>query len=329
MSDPYAILEVSPRASFTVIKAAYRALMAENHPDHKGDDERAKQINAAYALLSDDKKRAKYDADQKPKNGTFIGNYEVLEQIAEGGFGCTYKGRQNLTQELVCIKHCSEVSAAHDKVLIQEAKSIWDLRHYALPAMRDIHRLDDGSLALIMSYIEGPTLEQVIEKTKRLDPEHVAWITERTLNALLYLHHHGVVHGDLKPQNIIVQPKTHSVVLVDFGLAVVKPTASTKSLGYTPVFAPPEQIAGKPLLPESDFYSLGMCMVYALSGDINATKRRDVPAVTPDPMCRFIKKLVVNDPLSRPRNELFEEFLEVRKQSFGRGRTGMKPIPGF
>jgi serine/threonine protein kinase len=332
--DPYVTLEVSPRASAPVIKAAYHALSKESHPDRSADDDlnsmvdRAKALNAAYATLSDPKKRAKFDKDVK--SGTLIGNYKVLEEIAEGGFGTTYKGEHTLTKAPVCIKHCSEVSNAHDAVLINEARAIWDLRHYALPVMRDMQRLEDGSLALIMSYIEGPTLEQVVEKAGKLDAETVAWITERILNALLYLHHHGVVHGDIKPQNIIVQPATHSVVLIDFGLAIVKPGGSTKSMGYTPTFAPPEQVAGKTLLPPSDFYSLGMLMIYALcGGDMAAVEARNVPSSVPDPVCTFIKSLVKKNVLLRPQDGLFDQFREIRQKAFGRARTGMKPIAGL
>lgn len=328
--DPYLTLEVSPRASAEVIKAAYHALAKVNHPDRKGSEQRLKNLNAAYATLSDAKERAALDKDRRPGKDGLIGNYRVVEQIAEGGFGTTYKGEQVINGAMVCIKHCSEVSAAHDAVLINEAKAIWDLRHFSLPAMRDMHRLEDGSLALVMSYVEGPTLEQLVEKTKRLDAEHVAWITERILNALMYLHHHGVVHGDIKPQNLIIQPQSHSVVLIDFGLSVVKPTSSTKSQGYTPFFAAPEQIAGKTILPESDFYSLGMLMIYALTGgDMKAVERLDVPSSVPDPMCKFIKSLIVRDVLRRPKDDLFDKFREVRKESFGRVRSEMKPIPGY
>lgn len=326
--DPYKVLEVDPRASSIVIKAAYQALMRQNHPDRNGNEQRAKDINVAYAILSDLQERQSYDHMVQDKSGTLIGNYRVLEAIAEGGFGRTYKGEQLLTKEPVCIKHCSMVAPAYDEVLIQEAKSIWDLRHYALPVMRDMQRLDDGSLALIMSYIPGYTLEKIVDKSGKLDAETTAWIVERLLNALLYLHHHGVIHGDIKPQNIIIQPKTHSVVLVDFGLAMVKPSESAKSQGYTPVFASPEQIAGKVLLPASDYYSIGMVMLYALNGGKNIEKRL-VPSSLPAPMTDFLKNLIKEDVLSRPQKDLFENFIQVRQQSFGRSRSGMKNIPGF
>lgn len=326
--DPYKLLEVDPRASQPVVKAAYQALIKQYHPDHSGTDVKAKELNAAFEILSDADKRKKFDKSLKDKTGTIIGSYRVLESIAEGGFGATYKGEHILTKDPVCIKHCSMVSPAHDAVLIQEMKSIWDLRHYALPCMRDLQRLEDGSLALIMSYIPGYTLEHIVEKAGKLEPETTAWIAERILNALLYLHHHGVIHGDIKPQNVIIQPNTHSVVLVDFGLAMVRPGSSDKSLGYTPVFASPEQIAGKSLLPASDYFSLGMLMVYAL----NAGKRMDkkeVPASVPDPMANFISRLVKKDVLERPQKDLFDDFIKVRHESFGRARSGLRNIPGF
>jgi len=326
--DPYKTLEVSNRASPTVIKAAYQALIKKYHPDHNGDGDKTKELIAAYDVLSDPTKKKEYDKEAKNQIGTIIGSYRVLESIAEGGFGITYKGEHVITKDPVCIKHCSMVSPAHDAILIQEMKSIWDLRHYAMPVMRDLQRLDDGSLALIMSYIPGYTLEQIVEKAGKIEPETTAWITERILNALLYLHHHGVIHGDIKPQNIIIQPSNHSVVLVDFGLAMVRPGSSDKSIGYTPVFASPEQIKGKTLLPASDYYSVGMLMVYALNGGKRMDKKQ-VPTTVPDPMTDFIAKLTKEDVLSRPQSNLFEDFIKVRQDSFGRTRSGMRNIPGF
>lgn len=326
--DPYKTLEVSNRASPLVIKAAYHALVKKYHPDQGGTKEQFQELQEAYGMLSDDSKRKAFDKKANSKTGTVIGSYKVLSAIAEGGFGSTYKGEHLITKDPVCIKHCSMVSPAHDAVLIQEMKSIWDLRHYALPVMRDLQRLDDGSLALIMSYIPGPTLEQIVEKAGKLEAESTAWITERILNALLYLHHHGVIHGDIKPQNVIIQPTTHSVVLVDFGLAMVKPGSSEKSAGYTPVFASPEQIKGKVLLPASDYYSVGMMMVYALNGGKHMGKKI-VPSNVPDPMAEFISRITKDEVLLRPQEDLFDEFVKVRHESFGRARSGMKNIPGF
>jgi serine/threonine protein kinase len=327
MENFYKTLQVDPRASVAVIKAAYQALIKVHHPDRAGSTEKTVEINEAYETLSNTKKRAAYNKKIK-SDESVIGNYRILEEIAEGGFGTTYRGEHVITKSEVCIKHCSMVSPEHDAVLIQEAKAIWDLRHYALPAMRDLQRLNDGSLALIMSYIPGYTLEQVAEKAGKVDAETVAWIAERILNALMYLHHHGVIHGDIKPQNVIIQPETHSVVLVDFGLAMVRPGTSDKSIGYTPIFASPEQISGKALLPASDYYSLGMMMVYALNGG-KRMRRKEIPASVPDPMSDFIASLTQKNALSRPQKDLFDEFVKIRFESFGRARSGMKKIKGL
>jgi len=157
----------------------------------------------------------------------------------------------------------------------------------------------------------------------------VCWITQRIINALQYLHYHGVVHGDIKPQNLIVQEETHSVCLVDFGLAMVKPTSKDRAKGYTPIFASPEQIAGQTLLPESDFYSLGMTILFMLTGSLEHTEKLMIPNDVPDPLCEFIKRLLRRDVLSRPRwdsEDLNETLQKVRMASFGRTHSDMKRL---
>lgn len=85
MFDPYKVLEVNNRAGQVVIKAAYQALMKKAHPDHNGDEDLSKSLNAAYEILSNSKKRKEYDLISQDKSGTIIGNYRVIEAIAEGG----------------------------------------------------------------------------------------------------------------------------------------------------------------------------------------------------------------------------------------------------
>lgn len=327
----YDLLQVNPKANPDVIHSAYKTLMKIHHPDKTGgDDAVARLLNEAYGVLSDPVKRAHYDGTAESfGEGSIIGNYQVLELIAEGGFGRTYRGEHIIVGEPVCIKDCSNVDKDLQEALIEEAKAAWDLRHYAIPVMRDVLRLVDGSPVLIMSYIPGLTLEKIVEKISRLDPEHVAWIAERVLNALMYIHYQGVIHGDLKPQNIIIQEESHAVVIVDFGLSSVKPSSKSESKGYTPYFAPPEEVNGLTLVPESDFYSLGMTMLYALSGDPEAVLKKQVPDGTPEPLCRFISRLIVRDVLVRPnweKENLCETIQEVRRKSFGRIRSNMKPI---
>ena len=159
------------------------------------------------------------------------------------------------------------------------------------------------------------------------------WIMERIINGLNYIHRNGVIHGDLKPQNIVVQEDRHMAVLLDFGLSLVRPGRSSKSKGYTPFYAPPEEMAGKPLVPESDYYSLGMTMLFALSGGHENVERKLVPNDVPDAICEFVKKLIARDVSARPQygqydNDLGDLISEVRRKVFGRSFSGMKPIYG-
>jgi len=331
----YEVLEVNPRARTSVIDAAWKALMKEVHPDIPGHSMRgdtAKSLNEAKDILTDSLKRADYDKQLNSINPSAIGPYKIIKQIAEGGFGRTYLAEHKILKEQVCIKDCSNVSLGDSGMLIDECKAVWDLRHYALPAMRDLIKMDDGRLVLIMSYIPGLTLQQIVEKTGALDSEHVCWITERILNALTYLHRNGVIHGDLKPQNIIVQPEKHMAVIVDFGLSLVKPNSKSEAKGYTEYYAPPEEIDGKPLVPESDYYSLGMTMLFALGGKAEYVTRKEVPDDTPDELCEFIKRLIARNVSGRPqygKEDITDTFVEIRKKVFGRHRSGMKPIVGI
>jgi serine/threonine protein kinase len=337
LADYYARLHVHPKARKEVIEAAYKALARVYHPDAGGNEEMFKAIGEAHQVLTDRNARAEYDEQRAPSKDRVVGQYRVLEKIAEGGFGTTHKAEHLVTRQLACIKFCTNVAPEFFDLLIEEAQAAWDLRHYAIPAIRDLVHLEDGSYALVMSYIPGPTLAQVIEKVGPLEAEHVAWISDRVLNALKYIHYHGVVHGDIKPQNIIVQPKKHMAVLVDFGLSSIKPTSKSSAKGFTEVFAPPEQIAGGTILPESDLYSLGVTMLFSLNGgDVARTLRREVPVGVPPQLKEFIRRLIVRDVMQRPRwpeeaheDDIIDQLRAVRRGAFGREQSKMKPIPGF
>lgn len=321
----YDILGVHPKASEEAIQAVYRVLAKK----YTGQEDRLRVLIEAKEVLLNTKKRQEYDDARAKSPGKTFGQYRIIKQIAEGGFGKTYLAEHIHLKTPVCIKHALGVTKTDEWVLLQESRTMWDLRHHGIPAVRDIIRMPDDSLAMVMSYIPGPTLAEVIEfdYPDGIDPEHVAWITERLLNILKYLHLFGVTHGDVKPQNVIVMPESHNVVLVDYGLASLYPTAKSEAVGYTPYFSAPEQRDGKPIIPETDLYALGMTMVFALGGDVQFVK---VPDTTPKHMCQFIKDLIRRDPLQRPKvwdkTDLTEVIKEVRRADFRRTASGMKPL---
>ncbi len=247
-----------------------------------------------------------------------IGNYEIIRQIGEGGFGRTYEARHIILGEKACVKQNINITDEDAELLRREAKLLWNVHHHSLPGLRDYFRLDDGSCVMVMSYIEGKPLDKSIEKHKAIHPEDVSWVTQRMLNALYYLHSKGIIHGDVKPPNIIVQPQDHNAVLVDYGLSCIQPKATTQAVGYTEVFAAPEILEGKPPLPVSDLYSLGLTMIYALGGD---PMTKEIPLSVPQPLRKFLDDLAQSDPLLRPtweKEDLVKKLSNVRLESFGR-----------
>jgi serine/threonine protein kinase len=259
-----------------------------------------------------------------------IGSYKIEKLIGEGGFGRTYLGRHVIIGEKACLKQASDTDPEFEKILIQEAKILWKLHFHSLPTMRDLLRAPDGSIVLVMTYVEGIPFDKLIEryaaKKKRLDPEHGCWIASRILGALYYLHRQGIIHRDIKPSNIIIQPEEHNAVLVDFGLSKVHPKGSDGAQGYTEIFGAPELKLGKPPLPESDLFGLGATMIYAMGGD---PVKLELPDKVPEPIRKFFGRLVVHDPLARPRwekEDLVENLRNIRQKVFGRTASNMKPL---
>ncbi|MCX6707976.1 MAG: serine/threonine-protein kinase, partial [Candidatus Woesearchaeota archaeon] len=191
------------------------------------------------------------------KNNQTLGNYRIIRQIAEGGFGRVYEAEHLILGEKACIKQNITISPLDEELLKQEAKLLWKLNHHSLPSMKDFFKANDGSYIMVMNFVEGRNLEQIVRKKGPIHPEDVCWITQRLLNALHYLHFSGVVHSDVKPQNVIVQPDVHNAILVDYGLSSLRPNRHTQAKGYTEAFAAPEILIGKPPIPESDLYGAG------------------------------------------------------------------------
>jgi serine/threonine protein kinase len=310
----YELLQVRDNASSDVIHAAWRARAAQVHPDNGGSSNLAAKVNEAKEVLLDKNKRKGYDAALDK----VIGNYRVVREIAEGAFGVTYEAEHLVLGEKACIKQSLEVSPEHNALLKKEAQLLWGIHHYALPTLRDFVDCGDGSLALIMSYVEGPNLFDIVQSTGGLDTENVSWMTQRLLNALHYLHFSGIVHGDVKPQNIIIKPEEHNAVLVDYGLSVKNSNHKTAPEGYTPMFAAPESLDGKPPLPESDLYSLGASMIYSLGGD---PSNKTYPKRIPGEFIEFYDSLVKYNPMDRPnweKGDLIKKLSNIRQKVFGR-----------
>jgi len=251
-----------------------------------------------------------------------IGNYEVKNMISEGGFARIYQAKHTLLDRLACIKQPKQNSKDYQDLLRGEAQILWDLDdHHSIPHVKDLIHLGRGLNVMVMSYIDGKNLEDIIPKGSRIHQEDAAWIGERLLGALYYCHYNGVVHGDIKPGNIIVEDQKHDIKLIDFGLSTFKPESGTKPVGYTESFAAPEVLEGKPPIPESDIYGAGVVMLYALGGNPHTLS---IPDDIHPKLREFTMSLVRNDPMSRPnwdKTNLIRKLSDVRKEAFGRRRS--------
>lgn len=253
----------------------------------------------------------------------YIGNYQIKKKIGEGGFGEIYQAEHVLIGELATIKINKELTEDAADLLKLEAKILWRLNEYhSIPSTKDFIKISDKQYALVLNYIDGETLDQMVErnisKGVHIHAEDACWITERLLGALYYCHYNGVVHGDVKPENVFIEPKKRDIKLIDFGLATYKPSAASKPIGYTERYAAPELRDGKPPIPESDIYGAGIVMLCALGGNVDSKK---MPGSVPKEVKDYCNKLLSYDPTNRPSWDNDNPLImlsDVRYSAFGR-----------
>ncbi len=196
--------------------------------------------------------------------------YRIDALLGEGGMGAVYRARHLRIQQDVAIKENRMASPASARQFEREAVVMAGLRHPNLPRVIDHFVLADGAQYLVMDYIEGHDLSQILAHSGPLDEARaVAWI-ERICDALAYLHSQQppVIHRDIKPSNIKITPRGE-VYLVDFGIAKVggaRARTSTGALGVTDGFSPLEQYGSGGTDARSDIYALGATLYALLTG---------------------------------------------------------------
>ena len=215
---------------------------------------------------------------QNLQTGELIADrYEVLRPIGEGGMGWVYLGRQLGLDRKVAIKTlhpAKQQSHARKARFRREASIARSLTHPNTVRIYDFGETDNGLLYLVMEYLEGVSLEDLLRGRGKLSIEKVARIARQVLKSLVEAHAYGIVHRDIKPSNLMLcrqigQP--YLIKVLDFGIARVAigessfATASGALMG-TLHYMSPEQVAGEKVDGRSDLYSLGLTLLELITG---------------------------------------------------------------
>ena len=199
------------------------------------------------------------------------GQYDVLREIGRGGMGVVYLANDPRLDRRVAIKTLPP-HLAHDPGIrerfLREARTAGALSHQNIVP---IHRADDiaGRVFFVMGYVDGQSIAQHIRARGRLDAREVAHMLIDVAGALGYAHARGVIHRDVKAENILIDRTTGRAMVTDFGiarLAEATPLTSTGQVLGTVYYLSPEQISGDTVDARSDIYSLGVVGFYALAG---------------------------------------------------------------
>ncbi|MEN6523078.1 MAG: serine/threonine-protein kinase [Anaerolineaceae bacterium] len=207
------------------------------------------------------------------QQGQILNNrYRIVKLIGQGGFGAVYRAWDLHMNSVCVIKENLDTSPEANRQFIHEAQILFRMKHPGLPSVFDYFDLAGQGLYLVMEYIEGQNLEEIIHSYGPLsESDAVNWISQ-VCEALEYLHGQNppVIHRDIKPQNIILTPQGRAV-LVDFGVAKVYQSQQQTTMGaraVTPGFSPPEQYMLTGTDERSDIYSLGATLYTLLTGQI-------------------------------------------------------------
>jgi serine/threonine protein kinase len=199
--------------------------------------------------------------------------YQILEQLGIGGMAIVYRARDTMLERFVTVKVLRE-NYSRDPAFLdrfrQEAKAAANLSHPNIVTVHDFG-LDKGQLFIVMEYIPGTDLKAFIKQHGRFTPEEAVPLLIQACAGIGYAHRAGLVHCDVKPQNMLVTPDMRLKV-TDFGIAralsTIHPTEKSDVIWGSPQYFSPEQAAGAAPSPASDVYSLGIILYEMLTGSL-------------------------------------------------------------
>ena len=246
--------------------------------------------------------------------------YEIIKSIGEGGMANVYLGHDTILDRNVAIKILRGDLANDEKFVRRfqrEALSASSLAHPNIVEMYDVGE-DDGTYYIVMEYVEGKTLKQLLKKRGTLTLSEAIDIMSQLTDGMAHAHDSYIIHRDLKPQNIMIKDDGQ-IKITDFGIAMALNSTQltqTNSVMGSVHYLPPEQASGKGCTIKSDIYSMGIIFYELLSGSLpfrgdNAVEialkhmreplpslREDNPSI-PQSIENIIKKATAKNPKNR------------------------------
>jgi serine/threonine-protein kinase len=247
--------------------------------------------------------------------------YVLERELGRGGMGVVFLARDLKLDRLVAIKalplHLADDERVRERFL-REARTAARLSH---PNIVPIHRADeiDGRVFFVMGFVDGESLAQRVAERGPLPPGEVVALLRDVASALHEAHRLGIVHRDVKPENILIDQRTGRAMVTDFGIARVveaAPLTATGLLLGTVQYMSPEQVVNEAVDARSDVYSLGVVAFHALTARFpfqsesasavlvaHVTKAppkiRDVDSAIPAPLAEIVDRCLAKDPAAR------------------------------
>jgi len=258
--------------------------------------------------------------------------------LGRGGMGAVYKGRQKSLDRDVAIKILPPEAAEDDMQFVErfknEARTMAKMNHPSIVHVYDFGETSDGQLYIVMEFIDGTDVAQMIQSQGKLPEDYALSITAHVCDALQYAHTHGVVHRDIKPANVLINMEGQ-VKVADFGLAKATDagqlglTKTNMAMG-TPDFVSPEALMpGVPLDGRADLYAVGVMLYNMLTGTIPRGAFR-MPSLTLNTDARFDK--IISKSMEMDRELRYQTALDLRRDldvilTAPAAKTGAQTIP--
>lgn len=250
-----------------------------------------------------------------------LGPFEITAVLGEGGSATVYATSFNGEVAALKVPKTKELEPKEQERFLEEAKMLERVRHRAVIQVLDSGRLPNGQPYILMRRYDGETLADHIRRVGRLGLEHALDLFEQLGSATSALHAAGLVHRDLKSENVLLLDEGKNLKLLDFGIAkdVNAPASTTTQLGIargTPATMAPERFFGAPASESTDIYELGVVLYAMLVGRLpwpevtdpnarlNPVSPADAGVELPEALATTLMQALSTRPERRPPNVL-------------------------